>query len=147
MFCRFINGFINRKKPLCPENMEFVRLVQYNYLMKLRDHIPKNVLDKSWLQPPSILEEVRVAAGFGRGEDGFCSVVACVHTSCKKRAVICWLVLCSGVMAELLEDPEILWFWGRMGVGGMALFMFPRERRELRAVVLSNRKEDALTEK
>uniref|UniRef100_A0A8B9NXJ7 Myosin IH n=1 Tax=Accipiter nisus TaxID=211598 RepID=A0A8B9NXJ7_9AVES len=63
---KFINGFINRKKPLCPENMEFVRLVQYNYLMKLRDHIPKNVLDKSWLQPPSILEEVRVAAGFGR---------------------------------------------------------------------------------
>uniref|UniRef100_A0A8B9S0Y4 Myosin IH n=1 Tax=Accipiter nisus TaxID=211598 RepID=A0A8B9S0Y4_9AVES len=54
---KFINGFINRKKPLCPENMEFVRLVQYNYLMKLRDHIPKNVLDKSWLQPPSILEE------------------------------------------------------------------------------------------
>ncbi|GAB0197084.1 unconventional myosin-Ih [Grus japonensis] len=54
---RFINGFINRKKPLCPENTEFVQLVQYNYLMKLRDHIPKNVLDKSWLQPPSILEE------------------------------------------------------------------------------------------
>uniref|UniRef100_A0A663DL97 Myosin IH n=1 Tax=Aquila chrysaetos chrysaetos TaxID=223781 RepID=A0A663DL97_AQUCH len=54
---KFINGFINRKKPLCPENMEFVQLVQYNYLMKLRDHVPKNVLDKSWLQPPSILEE------------------------------------------------------------------------------------------
>uniref|UniRef100_A0A8C6ZBU4 Myosin IH n=1 Tax=Nothoprocta perdicaria TaxID=30464 RepID=A0A8C6ZBU4_NOTPE len=54
---KFINGFINRKKPLCPENVEFVRLVQYTYLMKLRDHLPKNVLDKSWLQPPSILEE------------------------------------------------------------------------------------------
>ncbi|KAM6051284.1 unconventional myosin-Ih isoform 1-T1 [Theristicus caerulescens] len=54
---KFINGFINRKKPLCPENIEFVQLVQYNYLMKLRDHVPKNVLDKSWLQPPSILEE------------------------------------------------------------------------------------------
>uniref|UniRef100_A0A8C6J889 Uncharacterized protein n=1 Tax=Melopsittacus undulatus TaxID=13146 RepID=A0A8C6J889_MELUD len=54
---KFINGFINRKKPLCPENTEFVRLVQYKYLMRLRDHIPKNVLDKSWLQPPSILEE------------------------------------------------------------------------------------------
>uniref|UniRef100_A0A803YCQ8 Myosin IH n=1 Tax=Meleagris gallopavo TaxID=9103 RepID=A0A803YCQ8_MELGA len=56
--CRFIKGFINRKKPLCPENIEFVRLVQYKYLMKLRDHIPRNVLDKSWLQPPSILEEI-----------------------------------------------------------------------------------------
>ncbi|NXS40173.1 MYO1H protein, partial [Balaeniceps rex] len=55
---KFINGFINRKKPLCPENTEFVQLVQYNYLMKLRDHVPKNVLDKSWLQPPSILEEM-----------------------------------------------------------------------------------------
>uniref|UniRef100_A0A672TXY6 Myosin IH n=1 Tax=Strigops habroptila TaxID=2489341 RepID=A0A672TXY6_STRHB len=54
---KFINGFINRKKPLCPENIEFVRLVQYKYFMKLRDHVPKNVLDKSWLQPPSILEE------------------------------------------------------------------------------------------
>uniref|UniRef100_A0A8B9TQQ3 Myosin IH n=1 Tax=Anas platyrhynchos TaxID=8839 RepID=A0A8B9TQQ3_ANAPL len=53
----FINGFINRKKPLCPENIEFVRLVQYKYFMKLRDHVPKNVLDKSWLRPPSILEE------------------------------------------------------------------------------------------
>uniref|UniRef100_A0A8V0ZKH5 Myosin IH n=1 Tax=Gallus gallus TaxID=9031 RepID=A0A8V0ZKH5_CHICK len=55
---KFIKGFINRKKPLCPENTEFVRLVQYKYLMKLRDHIPRNVLDKSWLQPPSILEEI-----------------------------------------------------------------------------------------
>ncbi|KAJ7416152.1 Unconventional myosin-Ih [Willisornis vidua] len=54
---KFITGFINRKKPLCPENREFVRLAQYNYLVKLRDHLPKNVLDKSWLQPPSILEE------------------------------------------------------------------------------------------
>lgn len=62
IFYRFIKGFINRKKPLCPENIEFVRLVQYKYLMKLRDHIPRNVLDKSWLQPPSILEEVRFVA-------------------------------------------------------------------------------------
>uniref|UniRef100_A0A8C9MU69 Myosin IH n=1 Tax=Serinus canaria TaxID=9135 RepID=A0A8C9MU69_SERCA len=54
---KFINGFINRKKPLCEENRDFVRLSQYHYLMRLRDHLPKNVLDKSWLQPPSILEE------------------------------------------------------------------------------------------
>uniref|UniRef100_A0A803V054 Myosin IH n=1 Tax=Ficedula albicollis TaxID=59894 RepID=A0A803V054_FICAL len=54
---KFINGFINRKKPLCQENRDFVRLSQYHYLMKLRDHLPKNVLDQSWLQPPSILEE------------------------------------------------------------------------------------------
>lgn len=83
-----------------------MQLVQYNYLMKLRDHVPKNVLDKSWLQPPSILEEVSVAAGFGRGGDGFCSVVTGVHTSCRKRAVIsCWLVLCSGMMSRTFGRP------------------------------------------
>uniref|UniRef100_A0A8C3MGF5 Uncharacterized protein n=1 Tax=Geospiza parvula TaxID=87175 RepID=A0A8C3MGF5_GEOPR len=38
---KFINGFINRKKPLCAENRDFVRLSQYYYLMKLRDHLPK----------------------------------------------------------------------------------------------------------
>nr|XP_025042231.1 unconventional myosin-Ih [Pelodiscus sinensis] len=54
---RFIKGFINRKNPLCPENDEFVRFVQYTYLTKLRDHVPKNVLDKNWLKPPAILEE------------------------------------------------------------------------------------------
>ncbi|KAM9118579.1 unconventional myosin-Ih [Pangshura tecta] len=54
---RFIKGFINRKNPLCPENDEFINFVQYTYLMKLRDHVPKNVLDKNWLKPPAILEE------------------------------------------------------------------------------------------
>nr|XP_005298605.1 unconventional myosin-Ih [Chrysemys picta bellii] len=54
---RFIKGFINRKNPLCPENDEFIRFVQYTYLTKLRDHVPKNVLDKNWLKPPAILEE------------------------------------------------------------------------------------------
>ncbi|EMP37163.1 Myosin-Ih, partial [Chelonia mydas] len=54
---RFIKGFINRKNPLCPENDEFISFVQYTYLRKLRDHVPKNVLDKNWLKPPAILEE------------------------------------------------------------------------------------------
>uniref|UniRef100_A0A8D2MU84 Myosin IH n=1 Tax=Zonotrichia albicollis TaxID=44394 RepID=A0A8D2MU84_ZONAL len=76
---KFINGFINRKKPLCEENRDFVRLSQYHYLMKLRDHLPKNVLDKSWLRPPSILEEVRGSGGFGRGGGGPCLVAMCVH--------------------------------------------------------------------
>lgn len=39
--------------------MDFVRFVQYAYLMKLRDHIPKTVLDKSWLKPPQIMQQVR----------------------------------------------------------------------------------------
>lgn len=132
VFCRFINGFINRKKPLCPENIEFVRLVQYNYFMKLRDHVPKTVLDKSWLRPPSILEEVRFAVGFGSDKDDCCSVVICEFTSHRKRAVICWLVLCSGRVAAPSRDFETLCIWGRMGAGGMAPSLrFPRGRREL----------------
>ncbi|XP_061458268.1 unconventional myosin-Ih isoform X2 [Rhineura floridana] len=53
---KYIKGFIHRKQPMNPENIDFVRFVQYTYLMKLRDHIPKNVLDKSWLSPPEIME-------------------------------------------------------------------------------------------
>uniref|UniRef100_A0ABM5F1L6 Unconventional myosin-Ih isoform X1 n=2 Tax=Pogona vitticeps TaxID=103695 RepID=A0ABM5F1L6_9SAUR len=57
---KYIKGFIHRKQPLNPENKDYVRLVQYTYLLKLRDHLPKNVLDKSWLQPPEILEQTSV---------------------------------------------------------------------------------------
>lgn len=31
-------------------------LVRKNYILNLRYHVPKNVLDKSWLRPPGILE-------------------------------------------------------------------------------------------
>ncbi|XP_044296365.1 unconventional myosin-Ih [Varanus komodoensis] len=54
---KYIKGFIQRKQPLGPENRDFVRLVQRSYLMKLRDHLPRNVLDKSWLRPPEIMEQ------------------------------------------------------------------------------------------
>ncbi|XP_023576706.1 unconventional myosin-Ih [Octodon degus] len=53
---RFVNGFINRNKPLSPDDEEFLVLVRKNYILNLRYHVPKNVLDKSWLRPPSILE-------------------------------------------------------------------------------------------
>ncbi|XP_044786313.2 unconventional myosin-Ih [Bubalus bubalis] len=53
---KFIKGFINRNKPLCPDNEEFIVFVRKNYILNLRHHIPKNVLDKSWLRPPGILE-------------------------------------------------------------------------------------------
>uniref|UniRef100_A0A8C8S4R4 Myosin IH n=1 Tax=Pelusios castaneus TaxID=367368 RepID=A0A8C8S4R4_9SAUR len=56
---KFIKGFINRKNPICPENDEFVRFVQYTYLTKLKDHVPKSVLDQNWLKAPATLEEVR----------------------------------------------------------------------------------------
>ncbi|XP_049977059.1 unconventional myosin-Ih isoform X1 [Alexandromys fortis] len=53
---RFIKGFISRDKPLCPDNEEFVVLVRKNYILNLRYHVPKTVLDQSWLRPPGILE-------------------------------------------------------------------------------------------
>lgn len=34
-------------------------LVRRNYILNLRYHVPKNVLDKSWLRPPGLLENVR----------------------------------------------------------------------------------------
>ncbi|XP_006004623.1 unconventional myosin-Ih [Latimeria chalumnae] len=54
---KFLKGFIHRNQPLCPENAEFLQFVRHNYLMRLRDHLPKNVLDKSWLNPPAVLEK------------------------------------------------------------------------------------------
>ncbi|KAJ6656735.1 hypothetical protein lerEdw1_003623 [Lerista edwardsae] len=54
---RYIQGFIHRKDPVNPENADYVRLVRCSYLTKLRDHLPKNVLDQSWLQPPQIMEQ------------------------------------------------------------------------------------------
>ncbi|XP_023589424.1 unconventional myosin-Ih [Trichechus manatus latirostris] len=53
---KFIKGFINRNKPLSPANEEFVVFVRKNYILNLRYHVPKNVLDKGWLRPPGILE-------------------------------------------------------------------------------------------
>ncbi|XP_023976521.2 unconventional myosin-Ih [Physeter macrocephalus] len=53
---KFIKGFINRHKPLCPDNEEFIVFVRKNYILNLRYHVPKNVLDKNWLRPPGLLE-------------------------------------------------------------------------------------------
>ncbi|XP_007953189.1 unconventional myosin-Ih [Orycteropus afer afer] len=54
---KFIKGFINRDKPLSPDDEEFVAFVRKNYILNLRYHIPKNVLDKSWLRPPGLLKD------------------------------------------------------------------------------------------
>ncbi|KAK7811799.1 hypothetical protein U0070_016871 [Myodes glareolus] len=72
---RFIKGFINRDKPLCPDNEEFVVLVRKNYILNLRYHVPKSVLDQSWLRPPGILENMQqkvVTSEIFRGKkDGY----------------------------------------------------------------------------
>ncbi|XP_027720908.1 unconventional myosin-Ih [Vombatus ursinus] len=53
---KFIRGFINRNQTLCSENEDYIIFVRKNYILNLRHHVPKNVLDKSWLKPPAILE-------------------------------------------------------------------------------------------
>ncbi|XP_006640272.2 unconventional myosin-Ih isoform X1 [Lepisosteus oculatus] len=54
---KFIKGFINRNQPLCEENADYIAFVRHNYLVKLKDHLPKNLLDKTtWLKPPLMLE-------------------------------------------------------------------------------------------
>nr|XP_033811485.1 unconventional myosin-Ih isoform X1 [Geotrypetes seraphini] len=55
-FTQFLTGFINRNNPIGPENSDFIKLMQYNYLTKLKEHVPKSVLDKSWLSPPASLQ-------------------------------------------------------------------------------------------
>lgn len=60
---RFIKGFINRHRPVCPDNEEFVVFVRKKYILNLRYYIPTNVLDRNWLVPPGILENVRAPLG------------------------------------------------------------------------------------
>ncbi|XP_017945451.1 unconventional myosin-Ih [Xenopus tropicalis] len=54
---KFIVGFINRKNPDADTNKNFFGMMYYNYLWKLREHVPKNVLDKRWLTPPVAMEK------------------------------------------------------------------------------------------
>ncbi|KAG9487068.1 unconventional myosin-Ih [Eleutherodactylus coqui] len=49
---KFISGFINRNKKSNADNKNFISMMQYNYLAKLKNHVPKSVVDKTWLQPP-----------------------------------------------------------------------------------------------
>lgn len=56
---RFIKGFITRNQPACIENSEYLAYVRQNYLTRLRENLPKTVLEKdSWLTPPPIMQEV-----------------------------------------------------------------------------------------
>ncbi|KAM8960680.1 unconventional myosin-Ih [Pelodytes ibericus] len=54
---KFILGFINRDKSPHGQNKEFISIMQYNYLWKLKDHVPRNVLDKKWLTPPKAMKK------------------------------------------------------------------------------------------
>lgn len=56
---RFIKGFIYRHEEYCPDNDYFLDHVRCSFLKKLRQNLPKSVLDKSWPTPPPSLIEVR----------------------------------------------------------------------------------------
>lgn len=50
---------MTRNQPACVDNSEYLAYVRQNYLTRLRDTLPKTVLEKdSWLTPPPIMEEV-----------------------------------------------------------------------------------------
>ncbi|XP_013925114.1 PREDICTED: unconventional myosin-Ih, partial [Thamnophis sirtalis] len=80
-------SFVHRREPLNAHNVDFVRFVQYTYLMKLRDHIPKTVLDKSWLKPPEIMQQTS----------------ALLKTICKRNLVRRY---CCGMSAEKKAQME-----------------------------------------
>uniref|UniRef100_A0A8C9YLY2 Unconventional myosin-Ih-like n=1 Tax=Sander lucioperca TaxID=283035 RepID=A0A8C9YLY2_SANLU len=55
---RFIKGFMTRNQPVCVDNSEYLAYVRQNYLTRLRDNLPKTVMEKdSWLTPPPIMQE------------------------------------------------------------------------------------------
>uniref|UniRef100_H2YMX1 Myosin motor domain-containing protein n=1 Tax=Ciona savignyi TaxID=51511 RepID=H2YMX1_CIOSA len=54
---KFILGFMTRLQPRCAENTEFLDYVRYSYLMRVKNHLPTSVLDKSFEHAPAALEE------------------------------------------------------------------------------------------
>uniref|UniRef100_A0AAQ5YVI2 Myosin IHb n=1 Tax=Amphiprion ocellaris TaxID=80972 RepID=A0AAQ5YVI2_AMPOC len=56
---KFIKGFMTRNEPACIDNSEYLAYVRQNYLTRLKENLPKTVLQKdSWLTPPPIMQEV-----------------------------------------------------------------------------------------
>ncbi|XP_068166491.1 unconventional myosin-Ih [Antennarius striatus] len=55
---QFIKGYISRGQLKCTDNSEYLAFVRQNYLNRLRDNLPKTVLDKTtWLAPAAVLKE------------------------------------------------------------------------------------------
>lgn len=56
---RFIKGFMTRNQPAGIDNSEYLAYVRINYLTRLKENLPKTILElDSWLTPPPILKEV-----------------------------------------------------------------------------------------
>lgn len=51
---------MTRGQAKCTDNSEYLAFVRQNYLNRLKNSLPKNVLDKtSWQTPPAVLTEVQ----------------------------------------------------------------------------------------
>ncbi|XP_067340980.1 unconventional myosin-Ih isoform X5 [Channa argus] len=56
---KFIKGFITRNQPACIDNSEYLAHVRQSYLTRLRENLPKHVLERDcWLTAPPVLQEV-----------------------------------------------------------------------------------------
>ncbi|XP_076020339.1 unconventional myosin-Ih [Genypterus blacodes] len=56
---KFIKGFMTRNQPACVENSEYLAYVRQSYISRLKENLPKTVLEKdAWLTPPPIMQEV-----------------------------------------------------------------------------------------
>uniref|UniRef100_A0A3Q4BQP0 Uncharacterized protein n=1 Tax=Mola mola TaxID=94237 RepID=A0A3Q4BQP0_MOLML len=55
---KFIKGYMNRGQAKTTDNSEYLAFVRQNYLNRLKDNLPKSVLDKTtWVLPPAVLTE------------------------------------------------------------------------------------------
>uniref|UniRef100_A0A3Q0SGY0 Myosin IH n=1 Tax=Amphilophus citrinellus TaxID=61819 RepID=A0A3Q0SGY0_AMPCI len=56
---KFIKGYMTRGQAKTTDNSEYLAFVRQSYLNRLKDNLPKTVLDKTtWLTPPAVLTEV-----------------------------------------------------------------------------------------
>nr|XP_020474253.1 unconventional myosin-Ih-like isoform X2 [Monopterus albus] len=55
---KFIKGFMTRNQPTCVDNSEYLAYVRQNYLTRLKENLPKTVLEKDlWPTAPPVLQE------------------------------------------------------------------------------------------
>ncbi|XP_040897937.1 unconventional myosin-Ih [Toxotes jaculatrix] len=55
---KFIKGYMTRGQAKTTDNSEYLAFVRQSYLNRLKDNLPKTVLDKTtWLSPPAVLTE------------------------------------------------------------------------------------------
>uniref|UniRef100_A0A4W6G9L8 Myosin IH n=1 Tax=Lates calcarifer TaxID=8187 RepID=A0A4W6G9L8_LATCA len=55
---QFIKGYMTRGQAKTTDNSEYLAFVRQNYLNRLKENLPKTVLDKTtWLSPPPVLVE------------------------------------------------------------------------------------------